>query len=300
MQRIALVMVLCVSSIAARADSRAWTAAKKVLPANVAVIAGLDAGHLRSSDLYKQLMPLVLARDPDVQKGVDQLKATCGLDAASLLESGVVGVDADGKGAIVIALHGVTQPQLEACAGKIVKANGGTLAISKEGSFTKYHLAEGKDLYFRWLAKDLFAISTSPQDKDASTAALTGGWSGDKLLAQAIAHAKTGATMWMAVHKERDIDQFHAKMTGMYGSAQLVHGDLAVEAHLVLDSTEAATEIAKQVAMMLPALASSPQVPPAMQPVLKTLAVRAAGKELVASAHAKDTEILEIIKTLSQ
>lgn len=300
MQRIALVMVLCVSSVVARADSRAWTAAKKLLPANVAVIAGLDAAHLRSSDLYKQLMPLVLARDPDIQKGVDQLKTTCGLDAASLLDSGVVGVDADGKGAIVIALHGATRLQLESCAGKIVKANGATLAISTEGSFTRYHLADGKDLYFRWLGKDLFAISTAPQDKDASTAALAGGWTGDKVLAATAAHANTSATMWMVVHKERDIEQLGAKMTGMYASAQLAHGDLSVEAHVVLDSADAAAQIAKQATAMMPTLASSPQIPPAMHPIVKTLAIRSAGKELVASAHAKDTEILEIIKTLSQ
>lgn len=298
MQRIAIVWVLCVSSVVARADSKAWTAAKKVLPANLAVVVGVNAAPLRASDLYKELLPLVAAKAGDVQAKLDEIKATCSIDPTQAADSVVVGVDDGGKGAIVVAMKGVGQKEIEGCLGKVAKAHSKALAISKEGALVRYHLdGEAKDLYLRWLGKDTFAIATQPDDKDATNALTGGGLSGDKVMGATLAQTKTGATMWMALNKQQDLDQFHTKMTGLYGSADLKSGQVNVDVHVIVDSAAAAGDIAKQTTAMVPMLASSGKVPPSMSALVKSLVIKSIGKEVVASAHASEKDIIAIVQT---
>jgi hypothetical protein len=87
MNRIASLVVLCASTVA-HADSKAWTAAKQVRPANVAVVLGIDAGALRASNLYKQLVPALLDQDVEVKDGLALIKRTCNVDAISFEMTG--------------------------------------------------------------------------------------------------------------------------------------------------------------------------------------------------------------------
>ena len=64
MNRFAVAAVaLCLSTTAASADSRAWTAAKKVLPADLQVVVGMNFAPIRSSELFKQYWPTVASSD---------------------------------------------------------------------------------------------------------------------------------------------------------------------------------------------------------------------------------------------
>src|SRR5947209_1459787 len=139
MQRLVVVVVLGLSSLAHAGDSKAWTAAKKILPGKLALIVGVNVGTLRGSDLYKQLAPLVLAKKADVQSRMQEVKEVCGSDVSGFIDSAVAGVDENGKGAVVIALRSWTQKDVESCLTKMAKAQSVKLTTEKAGDFTHYH-----------------------------------------------------------------------------------------------------------------------------------------------------------------
>src|SRR6185369_7901779 len=105
-----------------RADSRAWTAAKKTLPAGLDVVVGANAGALRSSKLFGDLWPKLLASNKDVSKVVDQLQSTCGLDAQQVVDSAVIGAQGD-TAVVVVVFKGLVQKDVEGCLDKLSRAN---------------------------------------------------------------------------------------------------------------------------------------------------------------------------------
>ena len=122
MQRFVLVGILCLSAWAHAGETKAWTAAKKVLPANLTGVIGINVSTLRGSDLYKQLMPVVLAQKSEADSHMKEIKTTCGNDVTALVDSVVVAMDQDnGTGEMVVALRSWTQKDVEACFGKMAK-----------------------------------------------------------------------------------------------------------------------------------------------------------------------------------
>jgi hypothetical protein len=297
MKRIALLMVLCVSSFA-HAESKAWTAGKKVIPPTVIGVIGIDASAIRSSELYKQLVPVLLGKHDDVKDQLGEIKTTCNVDVTGAVDSAVVAITDDGKGTIVVALKGVNQKAAEACLGKLAKAHGKTLTTEKAGDLVRYHMGDDdKDLYFRWLSSDTFAIATEPDNKDASKAAIAGGLSGNKDLAPLLAAVKTSAPVWFAFAKQQPIDQFNTKMTGMYGTTDLKAGNVALDFHVRTDSEKGASDLANGVGGMLPML--SGQVPPSLAPLVKSVAIKAVGKEVIATAQAAEADVATAIQELA-
>jgi hypothetical protein len=296
MKRIAVLCALCVASIA-HADPKAWTAAKKIIPSNVFAVFSVDAGPIRASDLYTQLLPALIERDADVKGKFGEVKTTCGMDLPAVIDSMTVAVDDAGKGTIIIALKGLVQKDVEGCLGKLSKAHGESFTTDKVGDFTHYHMAaKDKDLYIRWLAKDVFAMATDPGDKDGSTAAMAGGLAKNKVLAGLLAGAKTSAAVWFAVLKQQDVEEFNAKVTGVYGNADLKSGNVAIEAHVVLDAEKGAADVAAKANNMVPMLISSGKVPPTMTALVKSLVIKSSGKEVIASAQATQKDILDTIR----
>jgi hypothetical protein len=284
------------SATVARADSRAWTAAKKTLPANLYVVAGVNFGSIRSSTLFQQLWPGVLAKAGDAQAALDQIKQSCNIDLVERLESAVAGLDSNNQGAFVVALKGTTQKDLETCLAKFAKEKGKTLTITKAGPLTQYSAAgSDKTMYVRWLGKDVFAIATQPDDKDATVKWTSGGIATDKTLKAPLAASKTSASVWVVVNKPQDLADLHAKMLLGYGSAEMKGGTIAADLHLLLDSAKAAADAATQSLTQLNAFKKSGNVPPAFASILSTLQVKAAGAELVVSASMAEKDLMGIV-----
>jgi hypothetical protein len=293
MKRIALLVLLCVSSLA-QADSKAWTAGKKIIPSNVFGVVGIDANAIRSSELYKQLLPALLSEHADVKDHFGEIQTTCGVDATGAIDSVVVGVSEAGKGTIVVALKGVNQKAVEGCFTKLAKAHGKAMTAEKSGDLVRYHMDGDKDLYFRWLSSDTFAIATEPDNKDSSQAAIAGGLTGNKELAPMLTAVKTNAPMWFAFAKSQNIDQFQAKMTGFYGTIDFKTGNVLIDFHIALDSDKGATALANGATKMLPVLAQ--QVPPTMAALASSVVIKAAGKEVIATAQAADKDLVAAVQ----
>jgi len=289
--------ILLVSTAAhsALADSRAWTAARKLIPAGMETVAGVNAATAHNSQLYQTLLPSLLAKNPDAAAQLDGIKTDCGIDVIGSIDSIAVGLDSSQKGTIVVAFRGTNRSKLEACAQKRAKAKQKTLAISSTGGLTKYSgLGEDGQLYMRWIGQDVVAIATSPDDKDASLAATAGGVAGDRAL-HGLSAVNTGASVWAVSSKQADLPgDLGAKMTGMYGSANVASGTIAVDVHVAVDSPTSASTAATKAESELAPMRGAPGV----ADLLKTVKVTAAGNEILVTAQVPETALMSALAML--
>jgi hypothetical protein len=295
MRALAVVVALCASTVA-HAESRAWTAAKKVLPAGSEMIGGANVTTLRGSGLFATLWPLVAQKSPGISVMVDKLKAECGLDVLQQIDSLVMAGSADSADevAFVVALK-TTQKDVEQCMVKVDKAANKPLAIGKDGAYTKY-TEDGSTAYVRWLDKSTLVATLRASDKDLLTKMTAGGIAKDP----AIAHVKTDAALWIALDKAADLDALQTKMTRAYGSADVKGGTVSVNAHLVLPDAAAAKSVAGKANDQLDAAKKSGAVPPSFAWLVKSLAITAAGNELVINATGAESDVLDLVKAASQ
>jgi hypothetical protein len=75
MRKLALVLVL--ASTTAYADSKAWTAAKSLIPSGMEMVGGVNAANLRSSKLYETMLPLAMMNASEAKDQIDQIKKLC-------------------------------------------------------------------------------------------------------------------------------------------------------------------------------------------------------------------------------
>jgi hypothetical protein len=288
------VLALCITATAAHAEPRAWTAAKKTLPAGLQTVVGVNVAPLKTSALFTQLLDLAKSQGDDVGGKLERLKKTCDLDVTTAIDSAVVGLTSDQKAVIVIALKGTNQKALEACGQKIAKENGKTLTITKDGAITTYNGGD-QDAYIKWLSKDTLALSP---DKDSLTAMTAGGIAKDPIGAQA-AKVNTSAALWGVVNKTTDIPEIHGKMTAGYATLDLKAGTLSVDLHLILDSAKAATEGVTMGQQQLDGIKKSGQVPKQFQPLLDSITLKATGSELICDGHVTEADLASLMGMLA-
>ncbi len=287
------------ASSAARAESHAWSAAKKALPANLTMVGGISFDAIRSSQLFQTMWPMLLAQSGgDAQAKLDAFKSTCGFDPLTAFDSAALGMDDSQQGAIVVSLKGTDQKGIEACLTKVAKADGKTASISKAGALTKYSGLGDKDVYLKWLSSDTFAIATAPDDKALLTKYTAGGIDKDKSLKGALASVKTDAALWGIGNKQQDLSDIGAKMLMGYGSADLKSGTIGAEIHIVVDSAKAATTAAAKANAQLAEAKKSGGIPPALSGLVNSVQVKASGSEIVMSASMAEKDLLGLIQMM--
>jgi hypothetical protein len=266
MHRIAFVAVAATLAAAApaRADSRAWTAAKKVLPAGLKGVVGANVAELRKTQSFKKWWPRVVAQR-DGTGELAKIDKQCGFAIVDKIDSIVIGGDSAGEIVGVIA----------------VDANAKQLECMK------------KTAKLQWLAKDVAAFTTGDSDKLTA-----GGIADDKALAAALARVKTGASAWAIVVKP----ELGIPSTLAYGNATLASGTVNLELHLVLDSAPTATALAMvastQLAEMRKTKGSLPMAE--AEPFVKTLAITASGSEIVVTTSAPEAAIGPLVDALDK
>ncbi len=286
-----LALRLLLASTAAHADSKAWAAAKKVIPANMEMVIGVNAATAHTSALYQTLLPLALSKAGDAAPEPEGVKADCGIAVVRSIDSVVVGLDSQEKGTIVVAFRGTTRGKLEACAQKRATAQQKTLSISNAGTLTTYTGMSGHEVYMRWLGPDVVAVSTTPDDKDATIAATAGGITGDQAL-HGLRTVNTSASLWAVSTKQADLPgDVPGKMTGAFGSANLVSGAIAIDLHVAVDSPKAASDaVAKAQSELVPAQSQG-----GFTELLKTVKLSSAGNEILVTAQVPEKALLDLL-----
>jgi hypothetical protein len=292
MKRTFALAILCVST-AAHADSKAWSAAKKVIPTNMEVVGGINAGTAHGSALYQNLLPMALGKAGDFSTQIDGIKADCGIDVVGSIDSIAFGLDSTEKnGTIVVAFRGTTRTKLEACAQKRAKVAQKPLTITTAGGLTKYTGMGDKDIYMRWLGADIVAVSMAPDDKDATLHATSGGVAGDHAL-KGIGAVNTSASLWLVSNKAGDIPGLGGKMTGAYGSANVAAGTIAVDMHFGVDDPQSATDAAAKATAQLAAMGGGGSSP--IADLFRTVKVAAAGTEVLVTAQVPEKALLDLL-----
>lgn len=263
MWRGALVAVAALCATA-HADTRAWTAAKQVLPAGLAYVVAGHAGQL--PDATKLVHAGVL----------DEVLAACHVDPQRAIDSFALGVRDDGRGVIVVTLAGADRARLEACA-----------TGRRERSSV------------RWLDEHTLAVATEPGDPDLLSAMTSGGLAKDRELEGVIHKVSHAHELWCAVRVHSTIEALGATVSTAYGTVDFAHGDIAAEVHLVLDSRVAAVGAALKATTALAMVKQSGQVPAQLQALVGSLVVVSHGDELLVTAHVPARDVAATIAKLA-
>ena len=288
MKRIALLLLLVTAT--AHADSRAWTAAKAVLPDGLQGVLGINAAPIRSSQIYAKLWPMLMAQAGGAQTMLDRIKTTCKIDLVGQIDSVVVGMNSDDKGLIVLALKGTTQKDVEKCLTALSKEDGKPIKMAVDNGISSY-TGNGPDIQVKWLTKDIVAMATESDNKDLLKKLLVGG--------NKLKPTKTDAAVWASIDKEQDIAQLHAKMSRVYGYADLKSSNLSAEVHVVLDDAKVAKDAATQMTKQIDEAKQTNQLPPALSPLIKTLAVKASGPEVVMTGSMAESDAIALISAVA-
>jgi hypothetical protein len=295
--RLAAALALCASTTVAYADNRAWTVGKASL-ASGTVVVGINVSSVKSSELYQQFLPTLLAQAGDAKTNLDKIKTTCNIDVVESLDSVAISMDQDSQqGALVVAFKGVTEKDIDACAAKVSAADGKKVAITKDGAFMHYVGFGGdkdKDVYIKWLAKDVMAMSTKPDDKAFSAKALGGGVAKDAALKTPLAAVNTKAAIWGVVVKSQELDSgVHMKLA--FGSLDVASGNLNANVHLTVDTAAMAKTAADKANDQLAELKKSGKLPPAAAGMVSSVKVASAGSDVVLTGSAPEKDVLGLM-----
>lgn len=274
----------------AGAESRAWMAAKKVFPSGLQAIGGGSLGAIRDSSLYGPILPAMLAQAGEVKVALDKLKDACKLDLLAKLDSFALGVDATQQVVVVAALDGLVERELDACVRKAAP----TVTITTDQHATKYAGFGDKDLYVRWLAKDVVAFTSAPHDAAVLAALTAGGIDKDKLPS-----VKTAAMMWAVVVKDQDVPGIAARMKLGYGSIDSSAGTLRFDVHLALDDAKVAAATATQATQQIAAAKQAGQVPAQLASILDSIRIKSSGRELVMSGAMAEKDVLPLLAAMT-
>jgi hypothetical protein len=287
---------LCAASGAARADNKAWTTAKKTLAPGQQMVVVANFSAIHDSQLFQTMWPLFLAQHKDAATMLGKTKATCGFDAVSAIDTVVLAMPSlDGSSdnaAFVVSLKGVGQKEVDACITKLEKAETGkVIKISTADGVTTYDTG-GDQLFMRWTDKSTLVFSAAGKANLAKMA--TGGLGSDKAIGAAIGHINSDAALSVIYAGAIPLDQISAGMKSnlLYASAVVAKGNVAADVHILVDSAKTATDGAGKMSTQLAAVKGSSAIPPAMTALVSSLAIKAAGSEIVVSAKAPEKDIL--------
>ena len=292
----ALALFVILSSAAAHADSKAWSTGKAVIGANATMVGGISATSVRSSEVYDKLMPLVMAKAGDFKTAVDEIQKQCNIDLLASIDSIAFGLDAKQVGTIVVALKGTNHKAIDACAQKVGKAESKQITITTEGKLTKYDGMSDKPVYFAWLANDVFAVSTSPDDKDATKKLLVSGVTSVSGLKSALAATDKGASAWFVYNEDHDLPNMAGKMKQIYGSAKITNKKIEFTSHMVTDSPKSAQAFSDEANKELAAAQTGGSQ--AMQTALKNVSVKLDNGTVAASGSINSDDVFPLLMSV--
>lgn len=294
MNSVALVAVVFAAHTAS-ADSKAWTAGKAVISGSENIVGGMSASSVRSSALYQQWLPMLLSQAGEAKTALEAIDKECSIDMLASIDSIAFGIDNNQTGSIVIALKGTNHKALDACMQKLGKADNKPVTITTDGKFTKYEGMGDKPVYMQWLTNDVLAVSTSPDDKDASKKLLASGVTSNKAMTKALGAIDKSSSAWLVVDKEQVIDGV-GKIEQIYGSAVVANKKITLSGHIVTDSPATATALSASATKKLADAQAGASK--SLQAAIGSVSLKAAGAGISASAAIAEDDVVALIMSM--
>lgn len=288
-----IAVALSFVSLPARADSKAWTAAKAGLPAEARLVIGLDVATIQKTELFATFFPKFLEKT-DATKVIDTMKTACKIDPLAVVQGLVFAVATDQEdGAAYIALSGIDKAKLSSCLQAAAQASdkAAKITLKQDGNITV--VSDGKDSRFLgWVTKDVFVVSLHSNDK-ASLAKWMGGKGAlaRSEVGKMLAKVNTSAAMWGAGEAGKEVQPGITVKLG-YGAVTFAKGNLDADVHAVMGDAGQAKTMASTTTKQLDEAKQAPLLPPAIGTVLKAVSVAAANDEVVIKASLLEKDLL--------
>jgi hypothetical protein len=292
---LAAAAVLCLSTVALAAPPRSRLAAEGALPGDQDAIATVNVKTSRTSELFKKYFPLLLKEERDVGEGLAKVKSTCGIDPMNAIADVTVGVSEDRRGALFIALDGVSESKMLDCVKKLAKSEAGATLTAKKSGFVTVLSSDKKEssLHFAWLPGDVLVLTMQPEDRAELTRMISGqGSFGRTALGQLFAKVSPDSAIglaWTKGIRERGVEIQNGTLALEYAAKRY---SLTVSA--ATPSNDEAEKTASLVKMAPAALSAIKGVPKAAEKLAKNLKARADGNRVELSLTADEVDVLSI------
>lgn len=294
----ASITALAAPAAYADAPGDAWAAAKGMLPATPYVVMGMNVATIKSSTLFQQLYPKMLAQAGEAKEGLDTVQKDCGINVTDAIQGAVVAIDDSNKGIILLSVKGVDQPKINDCLTKVAAKEKKTITAGKpdaKGIVEYTSSGEKQKLYIAYLPKGVIALSTDPTDKSLLEKWMAGkGADAGKPAGAALGKVNTNAAIWGVVAKEQQLEA-GMNMKAGYGSADVGGGNITADMRLILGSAKEAADAAAKANTQLEEAKKGNQIPPAMVNVMKTVKITSAADEVQIKASMAEKEALSLI-----
>lgn len=206
-----------------------------LLPVDSEMVGGLDFQQLQASQLWKQFMGPLLAKN-DIQKQMAEFQTECGVDPMKVVTKiafGLKGLGNPQPDGVIVA-HGVPKAKLVACYDKMVKKKQQDVNVTRDGDVLIVKQAKG-NVAFSFVDDNTALIVVGSQaTKDGSKTIAKGGSALKTSAAFVELYKKTntGDTLWMIMNGSSKA--FDA-MASLGIKPKAVYGSLNVTKDLNLD-----------------------------------------------------------------
>jgi hypothetical protein len=301
----------------ARADSKAWTAAKAGLPADAKLVIGVDFAAIQKTELFATYYPKLLEKAEAAQM-ISTMKDSCKIDPLTAVQAVVVAMSSDQQdGAIYIAVAGVDRAKLTSCiqlaaqqkadkaaaekpatdkpaADKPAADKPAKVSVKQDGNLTQ--ITNGADTaLFGWVGKDVIVVSIHAQDKASLVKWMGGkGALAKSTLGKSIAKINTSAAVWGAGEETKEVEQ-GITVKGGYGAVKFAKGSVDADVHAMMENAAQATKMATSANKQLDEAKQGSQLPPMIAGMLKTVTIAAAGDEVVIKATVVEKDLMNVL-----
>ncbi|MDQ3368564.1 MAG: hypothetical protein M3680_24310 [Myxococcota bacterium] len=304
----------------AAAEPRSWTASKAVLPDQVTVVAGASLSAMRATQLYQTIVPPLIAKESDAKRAFELARSTCSIDLHAAIDDATFAVGADERGVVVLGLaRGMDQKRIVDCLNRIVAKQakdrqattapapgrkGGAKAkqpattapkitVTTSGRIAEYSMTGETDkLYLAWLAPDVVAIATDPEDR-ALLERMTSGNGARGNLAGVLGKVNTNATVWFTTTKQTPVQATGATTKALYGTIETTGGQVKVDTHAIMGSAKEAKKLVDDATALLGAMKS--QVPPMFIKAVDSLKMVAVGEDATMKFGMSEKDLISLI-----
>lgn len=301
MRLVVLASLVAIALCCPRADAdpaRAWTVAREHLPATSTGVLALDVDKaLTSTSLASFVTPFVATFGAGAT--LDALQKTCGIDPKTAIDGVVLVTGRADTGVFVLALDGLDEAAVLACATKLAAARTAEApapAVREDGAIRSLALGD-RTLYARWLAPDVLAVPVRANDKTMLSTFTSGRGFRTSALAKLVARADTGAAIWFATTQSRAAQG--RTMKSGYGSLAIAAKTLTLSATMTFASAREATAISTLVSDQIVALLASGRLDAIVMEMLNKVSIATKGAELAVTGSLPDDQLLPLIGALS-
>lgn len=272
-----------------------------VFPASSKFIVGINLNSARSSALWAMYKPQIEAALGSGEMA--KLKAACGFDPFTQVESVLAGGDPGAKEAVIV-VKGIKRADLKGCGEKMAASEGKKFTVTDEGNLSMYE-ADGEKVWTAWL--DDTTVVIGPEKDKAFVQQRVAGENGLADSAEIMGLLKnvdTSATLFaVGTSDAMGANPAAAMMPGAKGffaSLRLADG-LAIDAGVRFDTPENAKTFTAVVQQQMGAMKG--QMPPQLASVGKAMEkaqVKQNASDMVMQVKLTNDELKELGTAVQQ